>query len=125
MVPSLWNALACAAAAPATGAPAAGATDKPGLNPMILMFTVIIILFYFIMLRPQKAEQRKREEMLNSLAKGDSVLTNGGIYGTVESFDKEKGIVTVAVAPKVVIKFTRSAITSVTRKKDKSESDAE
>jgi len=47
MLPSLWNALTWAAAAPATGAAAAGAADKPaGLNPMILMFTVIIILFY-------------------------------------------------------------------------------
>jgi preprotein translocase YajC subunit len=61
--------------------------------------------------------------MINSLAKGDIVLTNGGIYGTVESFDKEKGVVSVAVAPKVSIKFARSAITSVTRKKDKSEGD--
>ena len=113
-------------AAPTGAAPAGAPTGNPGgLNQMVLTIGMLILIFYFIILRPQKAEQRKREALLNSVAKGDTVLTSGGIFGTVESVDAVKGIVTVIVAPKISMKFARAAITSVTKKKEgKEESEA-
>ena len=87
-----------------------------GLPPMVFMITAIIILFYFMILRPQKKEQRKREELLGSVAKGDGVITVGGIHGTVESVDAAKGVVTVNVAPKISLRFSKSAISTVIKK---------
>ena len=107
------------------GAPPAGGgaqTGPTGFPPeLLMMFIVLGLFFYMIVLRPQKMEQRKREEMIDQLAKGDRVVTAGGIHGRVESFDRDKGIVSVSVAPKVNIEVSRSSIGSVVEKKDKSD----
>jgi len=50
-----------------------------GLVPIIL----IIGVFYFLMIMPQQKKIKKHQNMLNSLTKGDEVVTEGGIYGTV------------------------------------------
>ena len=49
------------------------------LLPLILIFGI----FYFILIRPQQRKMKKHQNMLNSLAKGDEVVTEGGIHGTV------------------------------------------
>lgn len=102
-----------------TAAPAAKPQVGPpgGIQQMVLTIGLLILIFYFVILRPQKTEQRKREELLSSVAKGDSVITTAGIYGTVESVDAAKGTVTINVAPKVSMKFSRAAITNVIEKK--------
>ena len=60
----------------------------PGLQNNGLLFTVgyIVILFgimYFLVIRPQKQEKKKQEELLSQLAIGDGVLTTAGFYGTI------------------------------------------
>lgn len=87
----------------------------PGLTPetmrMIQSYLPIILMavvFYFILYRPQKKEQKKRAEMLSSLKKGDKVVTIGGMYGVITAITDTK--VTLKVADKVEIEFTRSAI---------------
>jgi preprotein translocase subunit YajC len=97
------------------------APHQPGLFPpeMIFMFVIIFLLFYLLILRPQRTDQRNRERMIDELAKGDDVVTSGGMHGTVESVDKDKGIVTLNVAPKSNLRFNRSAIASVVGKKHK------
>lgn len=104
---------------PAAPSATPGAAPAPGGNPysMLIMFGMLFILFYFLILRPQKAEQRKREELLNSVAKGDQVLTSGGIFGTVESVDAAKGVIALNVAPKVSIRVSRSAVAQVVEKR--------
>lgn len=72
--------------------------------PIILM----AIIFYFLLYRPQKKEQKKRAEMLNSLKKGDKVVTIGGMYGTITAMNEKT--ITLKVADKVEIDFLRSAI---------------
>jgi preprotein translocase subunit YajC len=119
MQETLLHTLAWAAQTTPAGAP------QGDMKPLIWMLVGIGALFYFMILRPQKTEQRKRESMLDQVAKGDQVVTAGGIHGTVESVDKEKGIVTLAVAPKIHMRFSRSAITTVTAKKGKSKDEAE
>jgi len=106
-------------AALAWAAQEGAAPASPGGDPtsLIFMFTAIGVVFYFLFIRPQRKEQRKREEMINQLAKGDQVVTIGGIHGTVESVDADKQIVTLAVAPKISMKFNRSAVSTVVRRK--------
>lgn len=110
-------------AAPLTGAAGQNPAAASPLGSPLFMIGALIIIFYFIILRPQKAEQRKREEMLNSVAKGDQVMTSGGIYGTVESVDATKGVINVIVAPKVSMKFSKAAVTTIIKKKDAREAD--
>ena len=72
--------------------------------PIVLMG----LLFYFLLYRPQKKEQKKRAEMLDSLKKGEKVVTIGGIHGTITAINDR--IVTLRVAEKVEIDFSRTAV---------------
>ena len=65
------------------------------LNPIILM-VIMFLIMYFIVIRPQKKQQKEFEDMLLNLKKGDKILTRGGIYVVIIDFvgkDKQKILV--------------------------------
>ena len=66
--------------------PGGGSGGTLAFLPMILMFGVI----YFLLIRPQMRRQKQQKKLLESLKKGDRVITRGGIYGKIEGF-KGKG----------------------------------
>lgn len=69
---------------------------------------VMIALLYFLLLRPQKQEQKRRRAMLESLEKGDRVVTIGGLYGTLTEIHERT--VKLKVADHVEIEMMRSSI---------------
>ena len=77
----------------------------------ILPIAAIFLVFYFIVIAPANKQRRKTQEMLNSLKKGDRVVTQGGIYGTVQGVEPE--VVYLRIAENVKVKVARTAITSV------------
>jgi len=114
----IWSEVWNWSAAATPPAPASGA-DQNGMGTLILMVVSLAVLFYLLVLGPNRREQSKRQSMLDSVAKGDSVVTTGGILGTVESVDAAKGVITISVAPKVSIKVTKAAIATITQRKSK------
>jgi preprotein translocase subunit YajC len=77
-------------------------------------FIVLLAMFgflYFLMIRPQRAQQRKHVEMLAALKPGDEVVTSGGIYGEVVQLDEER--VMLEIDDDVRIAVARRAIASV------------
>jgi preprotein translocase subunit YajC len=77
-------------------------------------FIVLLAMFgllYFLMIRPQRAQQRKHVEMLGTLKPGDEVITSGGIYGEVVQLDEER--VMLEIDDDVRIAVARRAIASV------------
>lgn len=60
-----------------------------------VMLVVFVAIFYFMILRPQKKEQKKMEALLSSIEIGDSVITTAGFYGVVIDIKDELGIVIV------------------------------
>ena len=80
----------------------------------ILPFVIVIGIFYFMMIRPQKAEQKKHQQMLEALGKNDEVITTGGIHGTVISV-KDK-IVTLRIDDNVKIELEKGCVAQVTKK---------
>ena len=75
--------------------------------PIILM----VLIFYFLLYRPQKKAQETRNKMLEALKVGNRVITVGGIYGTIVSLTDE--VVSLKIADKVEIEVARSAINGV------------
>jgi len=73
----------------------------------ILPFILMAAIFYFLLWRPQKQEQKRRKE-LDSLKRGDKIITIGGIYGTLTKVGPTK--VKVRLAEGVEIEFARTAI---------------
>ncbi len=76
-----------------------------------LPIAAIFLVFYFLVIAPANKQKRKTQEMLNSLKKGDRVVTSGGIYGTVQGVEAE--VVYLKIADNVKVKVARSAITGV------------
>jgi preprotein translocase subunit YajC len=67
-----------------------------GLVSMLLPLGVFIVIFYFLIIRPQKKRQRKHEDMLASIRNGDMIVTAGGFYGTVRDVKDDSFIVEIA-----------------------------
>ena len=80
-------------------APGAGAD----LTMTLLMFAGIFAVMYFIIIRPQQKQRKAIQKFQNELTEGTSVVTGGGIYGTVKSIDLAKNTVDVKIARDVVI----------------------
>lgn len=71
---------------------------------------VMVLIFYFLLYRPQKTAQKRRQSLLDSLEKGNRVMTIGGIYGTIEELDDKT--IKLKIAPNTVIEVARSSINS-------------
>jgi preprotein translocase subunit YajC len=89
----------------AGGAPAGG-----GMEGLILPVGLIIML-YFLMIRPQMKRQKEHKKMVEALAKGDEVQTDGGIMGKIT--DLNDTVVKLEVADGVELKFRRAAVSTV------------
>lgn len=92
------------------GNPAPG---SPAPNPLVqfIPFILIIVIIYFMMIRPQKKRQQEHEKLVTGLAKGDKVVTVGGLHGTVQS-TKEKTVI-VKIADNVKVEIERTAVSTV------------
>lgn len=88
-----------------------GQDAGPGLTANIILFGSIILIFYFMIIRPQQKRAKERQKMLESMKKGDKVVTSGGIYGTIAGIDEKT--VLVQIADNVKVKLDRGAITSI------------
>jgi preprotein translocase subunit YajC len=95
----------------AEAAPAAGAAQQPSLLEGLIPFIVLFIVFYFLLIRPQSKRAKEHKKMVEALAKGDEVITQGGVYGKITEVAEEA--VTVEIADNVQIKVQRPAVTSV------------
>ena len=88
----------------------------PQASPMISFFPIILIfaIFYFLLIRPQQKKEKEHRKMLTELKKNDSVITQGGIYGTVSNV-KDKSVV-LKIADNVKIEVLKSAVAHVVKK---------
>ncbi|WP_062327954.1 preprotein translocase subunit YajC [Treponema endosymbiont of Eucomonympha sp.] len=77
----------------------------------IAPFGLIILIFYFFIIRPQNKKQKETDKMISALKKGDKVVTIGGIHGVISSAHDQS--VVVKVDDNTKIEFNRSAISSV------------
>lgn len=88
-------------------APSGGQGDPGGFGLMGMM-ALIFGIFYFMMIRPQQKRAKEQREMNAALSKGDEVITDAGIFGTVQKVGDDH--VTLEIAPKVTIRVVRSRV---------------
>lgn len=91
-------------------------TETPAGNSMILLIVqlgILGLLFYFLLIRPQKKQQKQMQAMLSSLEKGDSVLTSSGFYGVVIDVMEEIVIVEFGNNKNCRIPMKKSAIAEI------------
>lgn len=78
---------------------------------MLIIIVVMFVAMYFMLIRPQQKRQKQHRAMVEALAKGDEVITNGGIAGRIDALGDS--FVTVEIADGVKIKLQRAAISQV------------
>jgi len=91
----------------------APASSAGGIGGFVIPMTLLFIMMYFLMIRPQKKRQMEQQRLVSALKTGDRVVTNGGIHGLISNV-KDTTIV-VKVADNVKIEFEKSAITNVVK----------
>ena len=90
-----------------TGGGQSGQTGGFGaLVPLILMFAI----FYFLLIRPQQKKQKLHRQMIDTLKKGNRVITSGGLYGRITGISDT--VVTLEISEKVRVKVARANIAS-------------
>jgi preprotein translocase subunit YajC len=85
-------------------------------NPMMQFLPLMVIMFavmYFLIIRPQKQKEKKRQEMITNVRKQDRVVTAGGVHGVCVSVKENEVIVRVDDSKDVKMKIDKSALTSV------------
>ena len=75
-----------------------------------LPFVLIIFVIYFLMLRPQMKKQKQQQKMLTELKKGDRVVTNSGMFGTIVGINEKENIIVLKVGEDTKIEFLKSSI---------------
>ncbi|MBT4989569.1 MAG: preprotein translocase subunit YajC [Rickettsiales bacterium] len=91
-----------------------------GFVPILLIF----VIFYFLLIRPQQKKSKEHKVMVNGLAKGQSVITSGGIVGKITKV-KDDDFVDIQIAKDTVIQVVRSTISSTIDNKITFDSGAE
>lgn len=85
----------------------------PGILQLFMPFLIMIVFVYFFMIRPEQRRKKEYQAMVGALAKGDKIVTIGGIYGEIIALKDD--YVTIKVADKTEIKIKRSGIGSVVK----------
>ena len=98
---------------------AAGQEGDP-LN-MLITFGLIGVIFYFLLIRPQRKQQKELKDRQDALKPGDKVVSAGGIYGTITKVEQDA--VRMEIAPSVTIKIAKASIVSSTPKEAPAETD--
>jgi len=99
-----------------TGTAATGASQWG----ILIVMPLIILVFYFLVMRPQNKKQKEAKKMLESLRKGDRVVTIGGLRGTVLSVKEDAVVLLVDEKTNTKLEYSKNAVSSVLKREDES-----
>jgi preprotein translocase subunit YajC len=93
------------------GQPAPGGSMLTALLPFALVF----VIFYFLLIRPQRTKQKKHQGMVEQLKAGDKIVTSGGIHGTIMGVQEDK--IELRIASNTKVDISKNAIAVILGKK--------
>lgn len=83
----------------------------PKTYTTVLIWVGFIALMYFLMIRPQQVQQKKRKAMLESLSRGLQVVLQSGIIGVIREIDEQ--VLSLEIAPKIIIKVVKEGVAQI------------
>ena len=104
---------------------AQSAGEAASQSPFFQFIPLVLILgvFWFLIIRPQQKKQKEHGSMVDSLRKGDKVITNGGIFGTIVKVGDDR--ITLEIASKVQIQIERQQVARMDKKIAESKEDTD
>lgn len=88
-----------------------GMPQEPSPAQSLIPFALVVVVFWFFLIRPQSKKFKEHQEMVKALKKGDRVVTGGGIVGKIVKAAQDSETVEVEIAPGVNVEVTRATIT--------------
>lgn len=88
----------------------AATAAAPSAVPQFILMAGMLVIFYFILWRPQSKQRKLHKELMDNLSKGDEVLIGGGMLGRVQKIDENYAV--LEIAPNVNIKIQKSSVVS-------------
>jgi preprotein translocase subunit YajC len=85
-----------------------GQVARPNMLGALLPFVLVFVIFYLLIIMPQRKKQKKHLELVENLKSGDRVITTAGIFGTVMGVHKD--LIELKIASNTNIKITKSAV---------------
>ena len=98
-----------------------GAAPGGNLFGALLPFILVFVIFYLLIIMPQRKKQKRHQEMVEKLSPGDRIITSAGIFGTVMGVQKDR--IELKIAANVKIDITKSAVGVILGASDKPESE--
>ena len=93
---------------------AQAAAQQPSMLASFIPLILIFLIFYFLLIRPQQKKQKEHKVLLDSIQRGDEILSSGGILGKVIKVDNDK--LTVEISKGVNVNIIRSTVADVIKK---------
>ena len=93
---------------------AQAAAQQPSMLASFIPLILIFLIFYFLLIRPQQKKQKEHKVLLDSIQRGDEILSSGGILGKVIKVDNDK--LTVEISKGVNVTIIRSTVADVIKK---------
>ena len=93
---------------------AQAAAQQPSMLASFIPLILIFLIFYFLLIRPQQKKQKEHKILLDSIQRGDEILSSGGILGKVIKVDNDE--LTVEIAKGVNVTVLRSTVADVVKK---------
>ena len=94
------------------------ASSSSGMYSLIVWIVVLVVVFYFLTIRPQNKEPKRKNQMMNELAIGDTVMTTSGFYGTVIDVQDDMVIVEFGSNRNCRIPMQKAAIADIEKPQD-------
>ncbi len=101
--------------APAETPPTDATPKAAPTQSLWFFFIAFMAIMYFLMIRPNQKREKERRQMLAALAKGDKVVTNGGICGIIVGLTEKSVVIRVSEEPPVKMEFLRAAVSRVAK----------
>lgn len=97
--------------------PMASKSAQPGAFQMVLPFVLIFGIMYFLMIRPQQKKMKEHQKMVDSIQRGDEVVTNSGMFGKVVGVTDT--VLTLEIADNVKVRMVRGHVAKVVKGENK------
>ena len=101
----------------------AGGTASGGASQwgILIVMPLIILVFYFLVMRPQNKKQKEAKKMLESIRKGDRVVTIGGLRGTILSVKEDVVVLLVDEKSNTKLEYSKNAVSTVLKREEEPE----
>lgn len=93
-----------------------GTGEGPSLFTSFIPILLLFVIFYFLLIRPQQKKQKQHQELISNLRRGDKIVTNGGLYGTV--VDVKDHVLVLKIADDVKVELVKNAVATVIEKRE-------